>query len=93
MKIMCRFAKGSVAKGCHIVIEYVNTYTSVKLDVNTLNVAVEDASFESSTCVELESPASLSRIRVYDWLKDGTVGSVAVIPIFKKGSDSVCKSL
>lgn len=88
MKIVCRFAKGSTAKGCHIEIEYENSYTSTKLHQNSLNVPMEDATLESSTCLELKS---LGRVRVYDWLEDGTVGSIAVTPIFKEGSDSVCK--
>ncbi len=38
LKIICWFAKGSKAKGCHVHVEVENTYTNVLIRRKTFNI-------------------------------------------------------
>lgn len=92
MKIICWFVKGSDAKGCHVHIDFENSYTRATIDRKTFNVTQNPGRLVGSMCVDVEPAATADRVRVYDWKSGGAVGMTPLTPEFIKGTDSECES-
>lgn len=82
---------GSNAKGCNVVIQYVNHYKNDDTQELSYDIPMDSSIYEGSTCIELAPSTSLRNVRIYDWEEDGSVGSVNTTPVFHKGSDTHCK--
>ena len=91
MEVICHFADGSKAKGCHVSIEFVNSYTSVTMNEQTVNISMVHSKHEGSTCVALEPATSPGMVKLYDWEEDGSIGHRAIEPFFERSSDTQCE--
>lgn len=88
--VHCHFVEGSTAKGCHVVIQVINAYTSAKIETKRYNIPRKYGREDVSSCLDLEHQTAAADVNIYDWEEDGTVGSLSVPPIFEKGSGIHC---
>lgn len=88
--VHCHFVEGSTAKGCHVVIQVINAYTSAKIETKRYNIPRKYGREDMSSCLDLEHQTAAADVNIYDWEEDGTVGSLPVPPIFEKGSGIHC---
>ena len=88
--VQCRFAEGSMSKGCHVEIQVINAYTSARIQIERYNIPRIAHGEDGSFCLDLEHQAAVGFINVYDWEENGTIGSLPIPPTFEKESGTHC---
>ena len=88
--VQCRFAEGSMSKGCHVEMQVINAYTSARIRIERYNIPRSAHGEDGSFCLDLEHQAAVGFINVYDWEENGTIGSLPVPPTFEKESGTHC---
>ncbi len=91
MKVFCWFAEGSEAKGCHVHIDTVNSYTNTAIDKKMYNITQNHSRLVGIMCVDVEPGASTERVKVYDWKRGGIIGLTPLSPEFVKGTENECE--
>ena len=83
--VICHFAEGSQALGCHVQLNFCN-------DPQVFNISREDGSLIAQQETQLPPHCYQLQLHVYDWEADGTVGTLLINPVEMMFADRASKA-